>query len=461
MRKILAVILALVMIFCFAACGGEAVETPAGGETPDNGTAGAVGGGATSTTDGGSSQPSGGNNQPSGGNNQPSGGDNQPSGGNNQPSGGSVMGAGYAAARTLNKSGAVSAIDTLANTYYKLTTEKKLKVAYFGGSVTGGIGGTNGYSWTSATTEWLNEKFPGASIDSKNFAWGGTSSFWGYFRMSEDNTGKDNVIAFNPDIIFIEFAINDAYSHLTGLQSNYYMEGIVKKLRAANPKVDIIFVLITDKNKMDKESVNSTAHIEVASHYGIPTIDVGKALVNKIKSTGGKWEDYSGDLVHPNDNGYKIYADCVADNLNKLLIASPDKSGYKDHAKPANDLVSNQSTGSYLIKADSITNQTGFTAINSKSVNCPNLGGKHMLAKQGAKMTVEFEGRGFGFLCDGGTGGKVKVTVDGKSVTVDVLGGDNFEYPAIENLNPGKHTAEIEILSANSKVAIGAFVVEK
>ena len=434
MKKILAIILALAMVLCLAACGGDS-ETPAGGETPADG--------VTDTTDGGSGQPSGGTND-----------------GGNQPSGGAT-GAGYASERTLNKSGAVSVTDKLANTYYKLNTEKKLKVAYLGGSVTGGTGGTGGYSWAYATTEWFKQKFPSATIDAKNFAWGGTSSFWGYFRMSEDNTGRDNVIAFNPDIIFVEFSVNDAYAHITEMQSSYYMEGIVKKLRAAYPKCDIVIVFVTDKNRRDTEDKYIVAHKAVASHYGIPTINVGKALIEKISKTGAKWEDYVTDMVHPNNEGYKVYADCIADNLNKLLITSPDKSGYKDHAKPANDLASNQSTGSYLIKADTITNQTGFSAIKSNSVNCPSLGGKHMLAKQGAKMTVEFEGRGLGFLCDGGTGGKIKVTVAGKSVTVDVMGGNNFEYPAIENLNPGKYTAEIEVLAAGTKVAIGGFLVEK
>ena len=338
--------------------------------------------------------------------------------------------------------------------------EKNLKIGYFGGSVTGGIGGTDGYNWAVATTDWFKSNFPGANIDSKNIAWGGTSSFWGYFRMGEDNTGKDNLIAYKPDLVFVEFSINDAYSHLTEMQSHYYMEGIIKKLRAANPKMDIVIVIITDKSKQDSETQSSTAHKAVAAHYGIPTIDVGKALVKEIKDKGAKWEDYVTDIVHPNNKGYKVYADCIAQYLNGKLISSPDKSGYKDHAKPANDLVSNQSTGSYLIKADSITTQTGFTAINSNSVNCPDLGGKHMFGKQGSKMTVEFEGRGFGILCDGGNGGKIKVTVDGKSVTIDVMGENNFEYPAIENLKAGKHTAEIEIISG-SRVAIGAFTVEK
>lgn len=430
MKQLIAILLTLALILSLAACGGN--ETPAGSD--NGGTTGSTADGTTGGTNDGTTE------------------------GGSQS--GTTTGLGYEAERTINKSGAVSAVDNLNNTYYKLSTEKKLKVAYLGGSVTGGTGGTDGYCWASATTEWFKSKFPSAKIESKNIAWGGTSSYWGFFRLSEDNTGKDNIITYNPDLIFVEFSINDAYAHLTEMQSHYYMEGIIKKLRAANPKMDIVIVFVTDKSKQDGDNQNSSAHRAVAAHYGIPTIDVGKALVKEIKDKGAKWEDYVTDIVHPNNKGYKVYADCVAQYLNGKLISSPDKSGYKDHAKPANDLVSNQSTGSYLIKADTITAQSDFTAINSNSVNCPSLGGKKMFGKQGSKMTVEFEGRGFGILCDGGTGGKIKVTVDGKSVSVDVMGGNNFEYPAIENLKAGKHTAEIEIVGG-SRVAIGAFAVEK
>lgn len=78
------------MVFTIAACGGDS-ETPAGGETPADG--------VTDTTDGGSGQPSGGSND-----------------GGNQPSGGAT-GTGYASERTLNKSGAVSVTEKLANTH--------------------------------------------------------------------------------------------------------------------------------------------------------------------------------------------------------------------------------------------------------------------------------------------------------------------------------------------------------
>ena len=435
MKKLLAILLVLCMVFAMTACGG--------GETPADNPGGDVSqGGQNSgeTSDGGSGT----------------------NGNGDSGNDGAVSGseAGYASARTINKSGAVASVDKLANTYYKLTSEKNLKVGYLGGSVTGGTGGTDGYSWASETTKWLKAKFPSATVTEKNVAWGGTGSLWGYFRMGEDNTGRDNLIAFNPDLVFVEFTFNDASAKLSREQSTYYMEAIVRKLRAANPKVDVIFVFITAKGQLGTETPNILGNKDVAAHYGIPTINVGEALANEIKATGRDWSYYAGDIVHPNNNGYKVYADCIADYLNGLLVVSPDKSGIKDHAKPANVLVSNSTASSQIVPAEQIKNITGFQAIKGKSLNCPSMGGKHLYGKTGSKLTFEFEGRGISFVADGGNGGKVKLTVAGQSKTVDVMGGNIFEYVGIENLNYGKHTVEIEIV-AGSKVAIGGLLIEK
>ncbi len=434
MKKIITILLCFYMVFSLVACGG-------GEETPANND-----GGQTSQGE-----------QNDGGNNDAGSNDS----GKNEQTGSNDKGGASLGERTLNKSGAVTSVDKLANTYYKLTTEKKLNVAYFGGSVTGGTDGTDGYCWASETTKWLKSNFPNAQITELNNAWGGTSAFWGYFRMNEDNTGSDgNLVKFNPDLIFIEFSINDAYAHLTEMQSSYYMEGIVKKLREANPKVDIVIVFVTDKSNQGKEHKNILGHKVVAEHYGIPTINVGDALVAEIKTKNAKWEDYVTDIVHPNNKGYKVYAERIANYLKQTLVTSPDKSGYAAHAKPANDLVSNALQGSQIIPANTVTTHNGLKLIKSGSVNCPSFGGKHLFGKNGNKITIEFEGRGIGFLCDGGGGSKIIVKVGDAVKVVNASGGNNFEYVGVENLPYGKHTAEIEI-DLGTKVAFGGFLIEK
>ena len=55
----------------------------------------------------------------------------------------------FAPARTYSKN-AVAKKRTLSNTVYKLKTDKKLNVLYYGGSVTVGVGSSGGNSWAKS-----------------------------------------------------------------------------------------------------------------------------------------------------------------------------------------------------------------------------------------------------------------------------------------------------------------------
>ena len=100
---------------------------------------------------------------------------------------------------------------TLSNTYKKLTTDKQLTVVYFGGSVTDGYGATdnNVYSWRAKVGNWLTKQFPDAKINNINRAIGESGTYLGAFRVQMD------VIAAQPDLLFVEYSINDLYYQST------------------------------------------------------------------------------------------------------------------------------------------------------------------------------------------------------------------------------------------------------
>ena len=102
----------------------------------------------------------------------------------------------FADARTYATSGG-AAKRNMGNTYARLTKDKTLNIAYFGGSVTGGVGGTNG-GWRTLTTNWFKEQFPDAQVNEIYAAIGGTASYWGSFRVDSA------VLKKNPDLVFVE-----------------------------------------------------------------------------------------------------------------------------------------------------------------------------------------------------------------------------------------------------------------
>ncbi|NLE57719.1 MAG: SGNH/GDSL hydrolase family protein, partial [Planctomycetes bacterium] len=84
----------------------------------------------------------------------------------------------------------------LANVFAKLNAGQSATIAYIGGSVTEMTG------YRTNVTSWFNSKYPGR-ITELNAGWSGTGSLVGAMRYARD------VLAQNPDLVFIEFAVND------------------------------------------------------------------------------------------------------------------------------------------------------------------------------------------------------------------------------------------------------------
>jgi len=85
----------------------------------------------------------------------------------------------------------------LPNFKAKLDAGKNVRIAYLGGSITAAPG------WRVLSRDWFQEKYPQAKVDEIHAAIGGTGSDLGVFRLQND------ALQHKPDLLFIEFAVND------------------------------------------------------------------------------------------------------------------------------------------------------------------------------------------------------------------------------------------------------------
>lgn len=169
---------------------------------------------------------------------------------------------------------------------------------------------------------WLHKAFPSSTISNVNAAIGGTGSELGVFRVGQD------VISRKPDLVFIEFAVNDGGTPDATIDRA--MEGIVRQIWKADVSTDIVFVYTFVVNQLDDfrqaKPLRTVAHHEkVAAHYGIPSVNVGVPAAARLIDGSMSTEAFAKDGVHPTDAGYKIYADTIIEFLGKRrnLKASP------------------------------------------------------------------------------------------------------------------------------------------
>ena len=103
----------------------------------------------------------------------------------------------------------------LPNFFAKAMNGDSVTVAYFGGSITAQNG------WRTTSLDWFKTRFPKARFTEINAAIGGTGSDFGVFRL------KDHVLKFKPDLVFVEFAVNDGNASSEKIIRS--MEGIVRQ----------------------------------------------------------------------------------------------------------------------------------------------------------------------------------------------------------------------------------------
>ena len=220
----------------------------------------------------------------------------------------------------------------LPHVFAKLQAGKSVTIAYFGGSITAGAGSSNGEqtSYRALVGQWFKTTFPQAAVTNLNAAIGGTRSDLGAFRLGQD------VLAHKPDLVFVEFAVNDGGT--PEAMVDRAMEGIVRQIRRHDPATDICFVytfVVGALPEMKESGLTHTMrfHEAVATHYGIPSVNMALPAARKLLDGTLTASDFSKDGVHPTDAGYQIYADTLTAFLESQRLQKP--ISLRTHSLPA------------------------------------------------------------------------------------------------------------------------------
>ncbi|MDD7984395.1 SGNH/GDSL hydrolase family protein [Lentisphaera marina] len=358
----------------------------------------------------------------------------------------------------------------LPNVVEKLKSGKSVAIAYFGGSITAQLG------YRVLSQKFLEKLYPEAKIKGIHAAIGGTGSDLGAFRVQRD------VLRHKPDLIVIEFAVNDTHKSPTNIHQTF--DGILRQVWKADPKTDILFVYTLAgrdlKNlQAGKFQRSASAMEDVADHYGIPSIHMGlevarltaqgkvvfKAKKGKMSQVAGKELNkdssevkavadkiiFSGDGVHPyTDSGHGLYQASIARSWPAISAAGQ----VGPHSLP--DPLSKDHWGAAKTLPLSVATMTG----NFEKLDMTRGIGKRFSSRMDQlykasspteSITFSFKGQQVAFYdLVGPDCGQLSVTIDGKTRVVRRM--DKYcsyhrlaRLVVAENLKDTVHTVTVQV----------------
>ena len=204
---------------------------------------------------------------------------------------------------------ASNAVPSMADFDRRARAGERLNVAFFGGSLTWGANASDPtlYSYRVLMINKLEEQYPKAHFKCLDAAIGGTGSQLGVFRLERD------VLARHPDLVFLEFTINDGPYNLSAERLASY-EALVRRLTAAKiPVVSVRLPVWQDFQAKPAPRPMDAEHEKIARYYNLPIADVVAAMrvVAKTDPTlPDQWWP-TNDKTHPGDPGYAAYADGI------------------------------------------------------------------------------------------------------------------------------------------------------
>ena len=345
------------------------------------------------------------------------------------------------------------------NFFGKIERREDITIAYIGGSITAQPG------WRPKSLDHFRQTYPEITFHEINASITGTNSYLGVSRIQRD------ILDHDPDLIFIEFAVNDA----GGAFSKKTFEGMVRKALANDITTDICFVYTATVHQVNhllkgRYQPSSQVMEDVAEHYGIPSIHMVVKVAQLLKADKLNFvaqlpEDgtgmidgkivFSPDGAHPYpETGHELYLDAIRRALPAIEMASTNAR----QIIPL-PLVENHWQDVKLIPLKDVTVSSGWEKLDPETSkiakqfsNC--LPAIWMAEEPQATIEFTFTGSAIGLYgVKGPDVGSLLVQIDNREplsktffyVSSNPYG--HFLKPLIlaDDLPPGKHSVKIRI----------------
>lgn len=199
----------------------------------------------------------------------------------------------------------------LESFFSKIHRGENVKVIALGGSITTGFNARNPEieGWAGVTGSWIKsygEKY-GSEVTFLNRGVSGTDSAFAVARLN------DHVISEKPDLLLLEFAMNDQWLDEKVRQRTY--ETIIRKVLGETDSA--ILALFVNERKSPYPG-NQKEQQKICEHYNVPFVSWKDSLFLEKKYNDFESFFDGSETVHPNNAGHEKIASFLIDYLQKV-----------------------------------------------------------------------------------------------------------------------------------------------
>ena len=247
-----------------------------------------------------------------------------------------------------------SLLETGNNYRLKAVLEKAragedIYVCALGGSVTeGALAKTNDYGYAYLfANEFKSTYCPG---DGSNFHFvnaglSGTPSCLGIIRYQQDVV---ELLGADPDILIIEFAIND-YNEPTNGRA---YESLIRKALEANEDCAVILLYSIARSGWNMQD----NYIRVGKHYSVQQVSIKNALYKTSKLMRVAENKYFADDYHPTTYGHELMRDCM---MNLIKVVDEEEPDPQINI-PEEDYISSEFKDMVMVDSKTLENDNVF-----------------------------------------------------------------------------------------------------
>lgn len=202
---------------------------------------------------------------------------------------------------------------------------EEVTVAFLGGSITQGAGAVplQENCYAKVCCDGLRQRY-GENIRYIKAGVGGTPSETGLMRYRRDITREG---AVQPDLLVVEFAVNDAGDETEGV----FYESLVRQILngPGHPAVILLFAVFADDWNLKRRLA------PIGYRYQLPMVDVLEAVSPQFtqKDRVLTKRQYFYDVYHPSNLGHRIMADCLLYLIDRLDKQQPEQDR-EDYVPP-------------------------------------------------------------------------------------------------------------------------------